>query len=188
MFEASSANVNKINNDIELRENVISSVKKITKCILNGGCLFVAGNGGSAADSQHFVAEFISKLSKDRDPIKAISLTVDTSIITAIGNDYGFENIFSRQIEALINSNDIFFGITTSGKSKNILKAIQKAKDKGATTIMLTGEKYQKSNLNCDLVIRSPGKNTAQIQENHLIIYHSICYLTEKQLVEKKFH
>ena len=97
MFEASSANVNKINNDIELRENVISSVKKITKCILNGGCLFVAGNGGST-DSQHFVAEFISKLSKDRDPIKAISLTVDTSIITAIGNDYGFENIFSRQM------------------------------------------------------------------------------------------
>ena len=187
LFKASSTNINKINNDIELRENVILSVEKISKSILSGGCLFVAGNGGSAADSQHFVAEFISKLSKDRDPIKAISLTVDTSIITAIGNDYGFENVFSRQVEALINDNDIFFAITTSGKSKNILKAIKIAKEKGSTTIMLTSNNYQRSNPSCDIIIRSPGETTAQIQETHLIIYHTICYLTEKQLVEENF-
>jgi len=187
LFKASSTNINKINNDIKLRENVVLSVKKISKSILSGGCLYVAGNGGSAADSQHFVAEFISKLSKDRDPIKAISLTVDTSIITAIGNDYGFENVFSRQVEALINENDIFFAITTSGKSKNILKAIKMAKEKGSTTIMLTSNNYHRSNPSCDIIIRSPGETTAQIQETHLIIYHTICYLTEKQLVEEKF-
>ena len=187
LFRVSSSNVNKLNYDVELKNGVVLCVNKITKSILNGGCLYVAGNGGSAADSQHFVAEFISKLSKDRDPIKAISLTVDTSIITAIGNDYGFENIFSRQLEALINLNDVFFAITTSGKSKNILKAIKKAKEKGATTIMLTSKNYQELNKNCDLVLRAPGENTAEIQETHLIIYHTLCYLVEKQLVEKEF-
>ena len=187
MFDASSSNINKINYDFELKDSIAHCVNKISQSILNGGCLYVAGNGGSAADSQHFVAEFISKLSRDRDPIKAISLTVDTSVITAIGNDYGFENVFSRQLEALISSKDIFLAITTSGKSKNILKAIKKAKEKSATTIMLTSKKLRHSDTDCDLVIQVPGETTAQIQEVHLIIYHTLCYLTEKRLIEKNF-
>lgn len=187
MFSASSSNINKINDDLELKDSIAHCVNKISQSILNGGCLYVAGNGGSAADSQHFVAEFISKLSKDRDPIKAISLTVDTSVITAIGNDYGFENVFSRQLEALISTKDIFLAITTSGKSENILRAIKKAKEKGATTIMLTSQKFQQTNLNCDLIIKVPGETTAEIQEVHLIIYHTLCYLTENILVERNF-
>ncbi|MDA9171070.1 SIS domain-containing protein [Alphaproteobacteria bacterium] len=170
-----------------LKRNLSLCISKLSKCFLKAGCLYVAGNGGSAADSQHFVAEFISKLSRDRDPIKAISLTVDTSILTAIGNDYGFEKVFSRQLDALINPHDVFFAITTSGKSKNILNGLKKAKEKGATTILLTSKNYKEKNKDCDLIIKATGDTTAQIQETHLIIYHTICCLVEKNLIDKNF-
>jgi D-sedoheptulose 7-phosphate isomerase len=158
------------------------------ECYKNGGALFVAGNGGSAADAQHFVAELVVKLSKNRDPIKAFALTVDTSIITAIGNDFSYDDIFARQVEGLMTAKDIFIGITTSGNSPNILKSFQMCKKIGAKSILLSGKdggvavKEKMANIN----IIVPGPNTARIQEAHTILYHTICYCLEKRLVEEK--
>lgn len=150
------------------------------------GCLLVAGNGGSAADAQHFVAELVVKLNKNRDPIKAVSLTVDTSIITAAGNDFGYDDIFSRQVEALAGPNDVFFGITTSGNSPNIVNCLKVCKKIGAKSILLTGRDggvAAKENL-ADVVIIVPGPNTARIQEVHEIVFHTICYALEVEMVK----
>lgn len=154
----------------------------------NGGALFVAGNGGSAADAQHFVAELVVKLSKDRNPIKAFALTVDTSIITAIGNDFSYDDIFSRQVEGLMSSKDVFMGITTSGNSPNILKSFMMCKQIGAKCILLSGKdggKAVKENM-ADINLIAPGPNTARIQEVHTILYHTICLILEKRLIEEK--
>ncbi len=187
LFNKSLTNLEKFKNNYELIKSTSKAVELITDSIIKLGCLYCAGNGGSAADSQHFVAEFISRLSQNRDPIRAISLTVDTSVITAIGNDFGFENIFARQIDAIVKKNDIFFAISTSAKSKNILLALEKAKNKKISTILLTGEKINENFKNCDVVIKAPGLETGNIQESHLIIYHSICFMVEKKLIEKGF-
>lgn len=154
----------------------------------NGGALFVAGNGGSAADAQHFVAELVVKLKRDRTPIKAFALTVDTSIITATGNDFSYDDIFSRQVEGLMTAKDIFMGITTSGNSPNILKSFLMCKQIGAKCILLSGKdggKAVKENM-ADINIIAPGPNTARIQEVHEILYHTICLVLEKRLVEEK--
>ncbi len=162
-------------------EMLVDSYKK-------GGGLFVAGNGGSAADAQHFVAELVVKLSKNRDPIKAFSLTVDTSIITAAGNDFSYDDIFSRQVEGLMGPNDVFMGITTSGNSPNILKCFAMCKKIGAKSILLSGKdggKAVKENM-ADINLVVPGPNTARIQEVHEIIYHTICLVLEKRLIDEK--
>lgn len=154
----------------------------------NGGGLFVAGNGGSAADAQHFVAELVVKLAKDRTPIKAFALTVDTSIITATGNDFSYDDIFSRQVEGLMTSKDVFMGITTSGNSPNILKSFAMCKKIGAKCILLSGKdggKAVKENM-ADINLIAPGPNTARIQEVHEILYHTICLALEKRLIEEK--
>lgn len=154
----------------------------------NGGALFVAGNGGSAADAQHFVAELVVKLAKDRTPIKAFALTVDTSVITATGNDFSYDDIFSRQVEGLMTSKDVFMGITTSGNSPNILKSFLMCKKIGAKSILLSGKdggKAVKENM-ADINIIAPGPNTARIQEVHGILYHTICLVLEKRLIEEK--
>ena len=161
---------------------IVASLKK-------GGCLFVAGNGGSAADAQHFVAELVVKLSKDRDPIKAVALTVDTSIITAAGNDFSYDDIFSRQVEALVGPNDIFMGITTSGNSPNILKCFAACKKIGAKSILLSGKdggRAVKEKM-ADFNLIVPGPNTARIQESHEILYHTLCWALEVQLVKDGF-
>lgn len=154
----------------------------------NGGALFVAGNGGSAADAQHFVAELVVKLKKDRSPIKAFALTVDTSIITATGNDFSYDDIFSRQVEGLMSAKDVFMGITTSGNSPNILKSFMMCKQIGAKSILLSGKdggKAVKENM-ADINIIAPGPNTARIQEVHEVLFHTICLVLEKRLVEEK--
>lgn len=154
----------------------------------NGGGLFVAGNGGSAADAQHLVAELVVKLSQDRDPIKAFALTVDTSIITATGNDFSYDDIFSRQVEGLMSSKDVFLGITTSGNSPNILKCFQMCRKIGAKSILLSGKDggVAIKEKMADINIVAPGPNTARIQEAHEIIYHTLCLALEKRLVEEK--
>lgn len=154
----------------------------------NGGALFVAGNGGSAADAQHLVAELVVKLSKDRTPIKAFALTVDTSIITATGNDFSYDDIFSRQVEGLMSSKDVFMGITTSGNSPNILKSFAMCKKIGSKSILLSGKdggKAVKENM-ADINLIAPGPNTARIQEVHEILYHTLCLALEKRLIEEK--
>jgi len=151
-------------------------------CYQNGGRLYIAGNGGSAADSQHLAAEFVSKLARDRNPIPAEALTTDSSILTAIGNDYGFEHAFSRQLLGKLQSNDVFLGITTSGQSPNILKAIEACKIKGVKSIVFTGHDGGKTKEIADFCIIVPGKSTSTIQEIHIILAHTLCEIVEKEL------
>ncbi len=174
--------------DVQLHNEFENMIQMMVDCYKKGGGLFVAGNGGSAADAQHFVAELVVKLSKNRDPIKAFALTVDTSIITAAGNDFGYDDIFSRQVEGLMNKNDIFIGITTSGNSPNILKSFDMCKKIGAKSILLSGFTggiaVQQNKADINIVV--PGPNTARIQEAHAILYHTICFCLEKRLIEEK--
>lgn len=145
----------------------------IEKATKSGNRLFICGNGGSAADAQHFAAEFVCKYKNDRRPLAAIALTVDTSALTAIGNDYGYDQVFSRQLEALGKRGDVLVAITTSGASKNILNAVTRARELGLTVIVLTG--INGKSTNGDLVIAVPSTETARIQEVHELIYHAWC-------------
>lgn len=147
----------------------------ITETILNGNKLLIAGNGGSASDAQHIAAEFTGRFVKNRKPLAAIALTTDTSALTAISNDYGFEHAFSRQLEALAQPGDLFLGISTSGNSANIIKAFESAKQKGCKTIGLSGHDGGKMNSLCDLNIVVASDITARIQEMHILIGHIFC-------------
>lgn len=149
-----------------------------------GGCLFVAGNGGSAADAQHIVAEFVSKLDRDRTPLRAFALTVDTSILTAIGNDYGFDELFARQVRAGMRPEDVLLAITTSGNSGNIVAALRACHELGATSILLGGRDGGKAKALATYTILAPGSHTGLIQQGHSVIYHALCGLVEELLVE----
>ncbi len=181
-------NIQELLNDTKLHAEFEKMIEMMVQCYKKGGGLFVAGNGGSAADAQHFVAELVVKLNKNRDPIKAFALTVDTSIITAAGNDFSYDDIFSRQVEGLMSANDIFIGFTTSGNSPNILKSFQMCQKIGAKSILLSGKDggIAVKEKMADVNIIVPGPNTARIQEAHAILYHTICFCLEKRLVEEK--
>lgn len=182
-------NIQKLSEDKDLHQKFEDMVHLLVSALEKGGGIYVAGNGGSAADAQHFVAELVVKLSKNRDPIKAVALTVDTSIITAAGNDFSYDEIFSRQVEALMGPNDVFIGITTSGNSPNILKCFEMCRKKGSKSVLWSGKdggKAVQMKL-ADVNIIVPGENTARIQEAHEIMYHTLCYCLEVKLVEKGF-
>ena len=147
-----------------------------------GGRIYIAGNGGSAADAQHLAAEFVSKLAKDRNPLPAEALTVDSSILTAIGNDYGFEKIFSRQIIGKVTSKDIFLAITTSGMSQNILEALKVCKEMGIPSILFTGKDGGLAKSLATYTIIAPGNSTAIIQEIHILMAHTLCQCVEMEL------
>jgi D-sedoheptulose 7-phosphate isomerase len=144
--------------------------------------ILIAGNGGSAADAQHFAGELVSRFYFDRPALAAIALTTDTSILTAIGNDYGYEDVFSRQIQALGQAGDVFIAISTSGNSPNILKAIAQAKAQGLTVIGLTGRTGGKMKALCDLCLCVPSDSTPRIQECHLVLEHTLCACIEEAL------
>ena len=144
-----------------------------------GGKLLVAGNGGSAADAQHLVAEFVGRLVVNRPALRAIALTTDTSILTAVGNDFSFDHVIERQVEALGAPRDIFLGISTSGNSKNILKAVHLAKKMGLTTVAFAGNDGGELAKICDLAIIVPSSETMNIQEAHLALEHIFCMLVE---------
>jgi D-sedoheptulose 7-phosphate isomerase len=144
-----------------------------------GGKLLVAGNGGSAADAQHLVAEFVARLTINRPALRAIALTTDTSILTAVANDFSFDTIFSRQIEAIGAPGDVFLGISTSGNSKNILCALQQAREQRLTTVGFTGNGGGQMAQLCDLNIIVPSTVTMNIQESHLALEHIFCMLVE---------
>jgi D-sedoheptulose 7-phosphate isomerase len=148
----------------------------------NGGRLYIAGNGGSAADAQHLAAEFVSKLAKDRNPLPAEALTVDSSILTAIGNDYGFEKVFSRQIQGKVTVKDIFLAITTSGMSPNILEALNKCNEMNVPSILFTGKDGGDAKSLATYTIIAPGESTAIIQEIHLLMEHTLCQSVEIEL------
>ena len=144
--------------------------------------ILVAGNGGSAGDAQHFAGELVSRFYFDRPPLSAIALTTDTSILTAIGNDYGYRDVFSRQVLAHGRPGDLLLVISTSGNSENILQAIQAAKQAGITVVGLTGQTGGAMKAHCDLCICVPSPSTPRVQECHLIIEHTICEYVEQAL------
>lgn len=148
-------------------------------CIKNGGKILLMGNGGSAADSQHIAAEIVGRYKKERKGLAAIALTTDTSILTSVGNDYGYDYIFARQIEGLCRPEDLVIGITTSGNSKNVVSAIEAANEIGATTVGLTGGSGGKLTTLCNYNIVVPADVTARIQEAHIFIGHCICEILE---------
>jgi D-sedoheptulose 7-phosphate isomerase len=149
-----------------------------------GNKLLVAGNGGSAADAQHIAAEFVSRFNFDRPGLPAMALTTDTSILTAVGNDYGYDQLFRRQIEANGQRGDVFLGISTSGNSPNILQALEAARLKGVTTFGLTGKTGGKMRELCDYCLCVPSVDTPRIQEAHILIGHTICAMVESALFE----
>ncbi|MEK6772998.1 MAG: SIS domain-containing protein [Bdellovibrionota bacterium] len=183
-FKESANNLVKLSESGEVQAQLMTAAEWIIESIKKGGKLLTAGNGGSAADAQHIAAELVAKLSRDRTSIAAIALTVDTSLLTAVGNDYGYDFIYDRQLQGLAQPPDIFLAITTSGNSKNILKALERAKLKNVKSILLTGFDGGKARALADLTILAPGNQTAQIQEAHIAIYHTLCFLIEKSLVE----
>lgn len=164
--------------------NEISGViSAITSCLKNGNKVIIFGNGGSAADAQHIAAELIGRFQKERKSFPAIALTTDSSILTAISNDYSFDQVFKRQCEALVSHGDVVIGISTSGKSINVIRGLEAAKKKGAITIGLLGSKGGtiKSIVDISLIVNS--SSTPRIQEAHRLIYHIICDNVERMLV-----
>ena len=153
----------------------------------NGNKTLLAGNGGSAADAQHLAGEFVSRFYFDRPGIPSIALSTDTSVLTAIGNDYGFEQLFARQVQANGVKGDMFIGLSTSGNSKNILRALEVCKEKEIITVGLTGMSGGKMAELCDYCIKVPSNETPRIQESHILIGHIICSIVEEALFGKGF-
>jgi len=167
--------------DTELHNTIIKIIDLITFTLKNGNKILICGNGGSAADSQHLAAEFVGRFKKERQALNVEALSTNTSILTAIGNDYSFDKIFSRQVEAKGNPLDILIGISTSGNSPNIIEALKQAKSQNMFTIALTGDN---ENTQCeqyaDYIIKIPSKDTARIQEAHIFAIHVICEYVEQ--------
>ena len=157
-------------------------IDTITDTLGSGGKLLIAGNGGSAADGQHFAAEMVGRFQLERKAIPAIALTTDTSILTAVGNDYGFDRVFARQVEALAQPNDLFLGISTSGQSGNILQAMEAARQADCRTLCLAGKDGGPMAAQADLALVVPSMETPHIQEAHLTIIHIMCKEIEQRL------
>lgn len=162
-----------------LSDEIIVSAQKCIDCLKNGGKILLFGNGGSAGDAQHIAAELVGKYKARRKGLSAIALTTDSSSITSIGNDFGYEYIFERQIEALANSGDVAIGISTSGSSKNVLNAIKMASKLDCTTIGFSGQNGGALNDLCDMNLVVPSEDTPRIQEMHILIGHVICHLID---------
>ena len=169
--------------------NTLSTIQNVADVIVEAykkdKKVLTAGNGGSAGDAQHIAGELVSKFFFDRPGLTAFSLATDTSILTAIGNDYGYEKSFSRQIQANAKENDVFIGISTSGNSKNIVLALEEAKKKGVITVGFVGQKECEMDKCCDYIIHVPSASTPTIQESHIMIGHIICALVEEAIFSK---
>lgn len=163
-------------------DTVVSAAVMITDSLGNGGCVYICGNGGSAADAQHIACELVGRFLKERKAIRAIALTTDTSVLTAIGNDYSFDDVFKRQVEAMVNPNDILWALSTSGSSSNVIAAAQLAKEKGAKVLAFTGKANTKLEVISDICLYVESENSYSAQQIHQLAYHTIC-----DLVEQKF-
>ena len=173
----------------KLREQaplIESLAQKIIECLNAGGKVLLFGNGGSAADAQHIAAEFVVRYRRNRCALPAIALTTDTSILTAGGNDFGFETIFARQIEALAQPGDVTIGFSTSGSSKNIVAALEAAKKRQCVTVAFTGEKDGPCAQLADLAFRAPSATTARVQECHMLTAHILCEIVEDEWVRRE--
>lgn len=169
----------------EQQTNTLLEISKlISKSLEQNGTIYLFGNGGSAADAQHVAAELVGRFARERKALPAEALTTNTSILTAIGNDYDFSDIFSRQVSAKVGPNDIVVGISTSGKSKNVLNGLKEAKSVGAKTIGFTGQDPNEMKQLTDICLCIPSKSTPRIQEAHILSWHIICDIVEKSVVE----
>lgn len=165
-----------------LADAVVSAVQVILKAYRNGGKVLLCGNGGSAADCQHIATELVCRFRMDRSPLAAIALTTDTSLLTAVGNDLGFDDVFARQVEALAGRGDILIAISTSGRSENVNRAVTVAKERGVTTVGLIGGDGGALAGLVDVPLVAPSQNVARVQECHIAIGHVICGLLEQEL------
>lgn len=173
--------------DKELMSLIEEVASKTIEIYKNGNKTLIAGNGGSASDAQHIAGEFVSKFYFDRPGLASLALTTDTSILTAIGNDYGYEKLFSRQVQANGVKGDIFIGISTSGNSNNVIEALKECKNKGIITVGLTGKSGGKMKEFCDYCICVPSSETPRVQEAHILIGHIVCAVVEEELFGKGF-
>ena len=181
-FRRSQEAVERSAADRELVAAIVAIAGRIAQAIRGGGKLLLAGNGGSAADAQHIAAEFVGRFINDRAPLPAIALTTDTSALTAIGNDYGFDHVFERQVRALGRKGDAFIAISSSGRSPNIVAALKAARELGLVTIGFTKAASSPMRALCDLVLAVPSEETALIQQVHITAAHAICGLVEREL------
>ncbi len=179
---ASAETKQKILNDGAFLEEIAEVIKACVTVYKKGKKILIAGNGGSAADAQHFAAELVGRYGFDRPSLPALALTTDTSNLTAIGNDYGYDYVFSRQLEGMGEAGDLFIGISTSGNSQNILNAFASAKEREITTVALTGRDGGKMAHAADYTLIVPSNATPRIQESHLLIEHMICDAIEKEM------
>lgn len=173
----------------KLASSQTKKIELIALALINsyrkGGKMVIFGNGGSAADAQHIAGEMMGRFKIERKPMPAIALTPNSSLVTAIGNDFGFEYIFERQVDALVNPNDVVIGISTSGNAQNVLRGLKKAKERGATTIAFTGRtggKLQEISYAIDIFLQVPSDNTPRIQEAHIAVGHIMCGLVEAEV------
>ncbi|CAB5498336.1 D-sedoheptulose 7-phosphate isomerase [Bathymodiolus thermophilus thioautotrophic gill symbiont] len=175
-LKTTQATMNAISTQLEMAVNLC------TNSLNNGGKILIFGNGGSAADAQHIAAELVGRYKTERRGLAAIALTTDTSALTSIGNDYGYEFIFSRQVEALANKNDIAIGISTGGSSTNVINGLQAAKNSGCQLIGFSGRQGGKMNDLCDINLVIPSEDTPRIQEMHIVLGHTLCHLIEQTI------
>jgi D-sedoheptulose 7-phosphate isomerase len=159
-----------------------AAVAEVVRAYRNGGRLYIAGNGGSAADAQHLAAEFVCRLGRDRESLPAEALTVDSSVLTAIGNDYGYPAIFQRQLAGKARPGDLFLAISTSGSSENILRALEQCRQMGIRSILFTGPKGDRGAALADHTIRAAGESAGLIQEQHIVFAHTLCAAVEEEL------
>lgn len=172
-------------NSLKQQESLLENIaEQMTAAILSGHKVLWCGNGGSAADSQHLAAELMGRFRRERRALASIALTTDTSVLTAVGNDYGYEKVFQRQIEALCEKGDIVVGISTSGSSKNVCAALQTARELGAFTVAFTGQGGGSLTSIADAAVCVPSKDTARIQEAHMLCGHIICDWIESRVCE----
>lgn len=168
--------------DVEFLAVLARIADAMAKAIAAGGKILLCGNGGSAADAQHIAGELLSRFETDRAPWAAVALTTDSSVLTAIGNDYGYEHVFARQVRGLGNTGDVLIAISTSGRSPNILRALDAARERGLVTVGFTGSDARNVQARCDILLRAPSDKTPVIQQIHITAAHIVCGLVERRL------
>jgi D-sedoheptulose 7-phosphate isomerase len=181
-FRDTARNLHAMSEDPSLHAAIAGVAGACIDALRRGNKILFAGNGGSAADAQHLAGELVSRFNYDRPGLAAFALTTDTSVLTAIGNDYGYERLFARQVEAVGVAGDVFIGISTSGRSPNILQALEVARAKGLVTVGLTGRGGARLPELCDHCLRTPSDETPRIQEGHIAMGHTICWLLERAI------
>jgi D-sedoheptulose 7-phosphate isomerase len=167
-----------------VRRMLATAAAKLGDVLKAGGTIYLCGNGGSAADAQHIAAEFVGRFLRERRPLPSVALSTNTSILTAIGNDYSFDQVFARQVKACVTARDAVCGISTSGKSPNVLEALKAAKANGALTVGWTGEPGEPLGSLCDVCLKVPTTATPRIQEAHIVAWHIVCDLIEREYAD----